>query len=82
MKTKSFFRELLCAVAPGFFILLLPTCLAGVFLPPPYNVIAWAIILAIGGIIFRFRDQIDARRAAWRLNRATAGRMHRHRAFR
>jgi hypothetical protein len=81
MKTKDFAMELLFALAPGFFILVLPTCLAGIFLPPPYSAIAWAIILAIGGVILQFRGQIDARRSAWR-SRRNVGRQPRQRAFR
>jgi len=81
MKTKNFAVEMLFAIAPGFFILVLPTCLAGIFLPGPYNAIAWVIILAIGGVILRFRDQIDARRAAWHSSRGTE-RVAGQRAFR
>jgi hypothetical protein len=71
MKTKHFITELLSAMAPGFFILILPTYLAGTFLPSPYNAMTCAVILAIGGLIIYFRDQIDARRAAWRSNRSS-----------
>lgn len=69
MKTKNFIVEFFIGMAPAFFILILPTYLAGRLLSPPYDVLAMAIILAAGGIIIRFRDQIEARRAAWRENR-------------
>lgn len=71
MKTKHFIVDLFVAMAPGFFILILPTYLAGLLLAPPYNLIAWAIILAIGGAIIYFRDRVDARLADWRAGRGT-----------
>ncbi len=69
MKTKHFVTDLFAAMAPGFFILVVPLYLAGTFLPLPYNAIAYAAILAIGALIIHFRDQIDAWRVAWRSNR-------------
>ena len=69
MKTKNFVVEFLIGVAPTFFILILPAYLAGLLLSRPYDAIAMAGILAVGAIIIRFREQIDARRAAWREGR-------------
>jgi membrane protein DedA with SNARE-associated domain len=69
MKTKNFIVELFIGMAPTFFILILPTYLAGLLLSPPYDVLAMAVILAIGAVIIRYRSEIDARRAAWRESR-------------
>jgi protein-S-isoprenylcysteine O-methyltransferase Ste14 len=66
MKTIRFIAGFLSVMAPVFFILILPTYVAGLLLSPPYDIIACAVILAISGAIIHFRDQIDARRAAWR----------------
>jgi hypothetical protein len=73
MKTKNFIVELFIGMAPTFFILILPTYLTGLLLFPPYDTIALVVILAIGGVIIYFRDQIDARRAAWREARGSHG---------
>lgn len=73
MKTKTFIVELFIGMAPMFFILVLPIYLAGLFLSPPYDLFATGIVLAVGGVIIRFRDQIDARRAAWREARGSHG---------
>ena len=72
MKTKHFIMDLFAAMAPGFFVLVVPLYLAGTFLPLPFNAIAYAAILAIGGLIIHFRVQIDAWRAAWRSNRKSS----------
>ncbi|HWM54010.1 MAG TPA: hypothetical protein VNO20_01280 [Solirubrobacterales bacterium] len=71
MKTKNFIVEFFIGMAPAFFILILPTYLAGLLLSPPYDVLAMAVILAIGAVIIRFRSEIDARRAAWREGRGS-----------
>jgi uncharacterized membrane protein YdjX (TVP38/TMEM64 family) len=73
MKTKNFIIGLIVGMAPTFFILILPTYLAGLLLSPPYDVLAMAIVLAVGAVIIRFRDQIEARRAAWRESRSRHG---------
>jgi len=71
MKTKNFIVELFMGMAPMFFILILPIYLAGLFLSPPHDLFATGIVLAVGGVIIRFRGQIDARRAAWREARSS-----------
>jgi len=73
MKTKHLIADLLIAMAPAFFILILSTYLAGLFLSPPYDVLAMVVILAIGGLIIHFRNQIDAYRAVRRAGRRERG---------
>jgi hypothetical protein len=71
MKTIHFVIDFLAALAPAFFILILPLYLATILLSPPFDAIAALVILAIGGVIIHFRDQIEARRAAWRARRGS-----------
>jgi membrane protein DedA with SNARE-associated domain len=73
MQTKNFIVEFLMGMAPTFFILILPAYLAGFFLSPPYDALAMAAVLGVGAIIIRFREQIEARRAAWRAGRGSHG---------
>ncbi|HMC50543.1 MAG TPA: hypothetical protein VKH20_07840 [Solirubrobacterales bacterium] len=68
MKTKHFIRDLIVGMAPAFLILILPTYLAGLLLPAPFNLVAWGIILVVGGLIFFRRDQVNSHLAHWRVS--------------
>jgi hypothetical protein len=81
MKTKHFIQDLIVGMTPAFLILILPTYLAGLLLPAPFNLVAWGIILVVGGLILFRRDQVKSHLARWRLSQG-ASLVQSHRARR
>jgi hypothetical protein len=81
MKTKHFIRDLIVGMTPAFLVLILPTYLAGLLLPAPFNLAAWGIILVAGGLILFRRNQVHSHLAHWRASQA-ASPVQSHRASR
>jgi len=73
MRTKQFIIDLLMGMAPAFFILVLPLCLADIFLRPPYDAAAAVFVGVIGWQVARRRYRPNARLFTWRIER---GRLH------
>jgi hypothetical protein len=73
MRTKQFIIDLVMGMAPTFFILVLPLWLADVFLAPPYDAAAAALVVVIGWQVVRRRYRPNARLFTWRIER---GRLH------
>jgi membrane protein implicated in regulation of membrane protease activity len=47
-QTKNFIVGLALGLAPAFFSIVAPMLVADLLLPPPYTIVAWAIILVVG----------------------------------
>jgi hypothetical protein len=68
MKTKHFVHDLIVGMTPAFLILILPTYLAGLLLPTPFNLVAWGIILVVGALILFRRDRVNFHLVHWRVS--------------
>lgn len=69
MQTKHRIRELLVALSPLVFLILIPSFLVGRLVDPPYNVVGWAIVLTIAWLAIRRRERERKGVRDWRSDR-------------
>lgn len=51
MQTNHRALNFLLALAPTLFVIVIPTFVVGRYLDPPYNLLGWAIVLAVAGFV-------------------------------